>query len=846
MFLRTVEIAFARYQAKGEAAALAIVFDRTAPELLRLARHLAHDVTQAEDLVQATFLTAMESPSSHESGRPVLPWLCGILANHARSTRRQARRKPEPSRLRGDNVQDVHEEALALELHEEVREAVAQLPEVYRPVIRLWLEHGLEAHEIAATLERPAGTVRAQVTRGMEQLRRILPAGLAGATAIAVGTGQGLAAVRKEVLAACSGTSSGLVSTLALGGLMMLHHKLLAAIAAMFLGLLTWFVWPAPEASPELLAAANGSAPPLAEAAAGDQESPAATSEPNNEERQAAPVPNVAEPAIAKPAPDTVLVVVLRDKQSGDALPGYAIALRSRDSLQQFGNLPNYQRTNQRGEARFENASPGETWIELGRQGHIAVIDVPVAKTTRHQVDLEPTGTISGTVRGPDGQPVAAASVLIINNSMRPPVLTTTDLAGRFTIAHARALTIQARHPSFVPSLATPAKATPGSDTLLDLTLGVAGRAIRGVVRRHSGEALPHASIAVMPASARKIHPYSQDKPKQMALWVRTDAEGRFETTEIAPDEYLVFVVPREQDLTPTSASVNTADHDGFVELRLLEPTVVTGRIVQDGKVATDVRITVFPEQPTHDVGYLLNLAGLRTCTLNEDGTFHITGVIPGRLCIRAMRGMQTIAETRMDLAAGQTIDWQPSLAANRQLRLQVRCDAELPPNLFAMIYNGVDGAAPVMAPIDKNGNTSADIAATGGLQIKLVIMKDGRNLTCLATFDDVQPSTNELQFELRAAQLPVGTIRGRLIDDVQAPVTATTISIMRLNKPGLFVMQEVTTKADGTFSLGPVPAGVYSLRTGPITKPNLLRTVTVTSAGDEDLGDVKQGDAND
>jgi hypothetical protein len=68
----------------------------------------------------------------------------------------------------------------------------------------------------------------------------------------------------------------------------------------------------------------------------------------------------------------------------------------------------------------------------------------------------------------------------------------------------------------------------------------------------------------------------------------------------------------------------------------------------------------------------------------------------------------------------------------------------------------------------------------------------------------------------------------------------------MRLNKPGLFVMQEVTTKADGTFSLGPVPAGVYSLRTGPITKPNLLRTVTVTSAGDEDLGDVKQGDAND
>ena len=49
MFLRTVELAFARFQAKGEAKALAIVFDRTAPELLRVARHLASQPSDAED-----------------------------------------------------------------------------------------------------------------------------------------------------------------------------------------------------------------------------------------------------------------------------------------------------------------------------------------------------------------------------------------------------------------------------------------------------------------------------------------------------------------------------------------------------------------------------------------------------------------------------------------------------------------------------------------------------------------------------------------------------------------------------------------------------------------------------
>ena len=52
---------FARFCRHGDAAALGAVFDATATELLRIACHLAGNRADAEDLVQRTFLAAIES-----------------------------------------------------------------------------------------------------------------------------------------------------------------------------------------------------------------------------------------------------------------------------------------------------------------------------------------------------------------------------------------------------------------------------------------------------------------------------------------------------------------------------------------------------------------------------------------------------------------------------------------------------------------------------------------------------------------------------------------------------------------------------------------------------------------
>ena len=54
---------FLRFVASGDSQALAAVFDDTAPVLLRIALRLAGNLPDAEDLVQETFVAALESNS---------------------------------------------------------------------------------------------------------------------------------------------------------------------------------------------------------------------------------------------------------------------------------------------------------------------------------------------------------------------------------------------------------------------------------------------------------------------------------------------------------------------------------------------------------------------------------------------------------------------------------------------------------------------------------------------------------------------------------------------------------------------------------------------------------------
>lgn len=227
---------FDRWRARGDADALARVFDARAPALMRSAVHLVGDVNTAEDLVQETFLTALRRADHYDVARPIERWLGGILARHAQEVRREARRtvpRELPERWHEHTPLD---DALSAEERELVARALDRLSEPYRSAAVLHVTHGLSAPEIAHVLERSPGAVRVQLHRAREILRATLPIGMAGALALMSTPARGLEMVRNQVLedAARLAPAAGAGGAL-LGGAIAMKKVVLSAVVLLVL-----------------------------------------------------------------------------------------------------------------------------------------------------------------------------------------------------------------------------------------------------------------------------------------------------------------------------------------------------------------------------------------------------------------------------------------------------------------------------------------------------------------------------------------------------------------------------------------------------------------------------------
>jgi RNA polymerase sigma-70 factor (ECF subfamily) len=253
---------FRRWCRHGDTRALGELFDSAGPRLLKLAIHLAGDIGEAEDLVQATFLVAIEQRASVDPTRPVMPWLSGVLANKARAHLRQAARAIDPERLVARAEPDAAQPLEHRELDGAVAKAIDRLGEPYRQVLVLRLRHGLEVGDIAHVLERDSGTVRVQLHRGLGKLRELLPAALATSLFLGLVTSRGLAAVRAQVLREGAAAAAAISSTSTLGGLILTKQVLIAAAAAAVIAAFSLFPRPSggvaiPGAAPEQQARAT-------------------------------------------------------------------------------------------------------------------------------------------------------------------------------------------------------------------------------------------------------------------------------------------------------------------------------------------------------------------------------------------------------------------------------------------------------------------------------------------------------------------------------------------------------------------------------------------------------------
>jgi RNA polymerase sigma-70 factor, ECF subfamily len=154
-----------------------------------MALQLTRNPSDAEDLVQDTYVKAWKGFDSYIPGRPFLNWLLRIMQRAYLDSRRRDNpiRKAEslhsmisPS---DGEVQELpiadtgpgpDEEMLHQEFRAELYDALAQLPEVYRTAIVMCDLDEMSYSEIADLQKTTIGTVRSRIHRGRRLLREII------------------------------------------------------------------------------------------------------------------------------------------------------------------------------------------------------------------------------------------------------------------------------------------------------------------------------------------------------------------------------------------------------------------------------------------------------------------------------------------------------------------------------------------------------------------------------------------------------------------------------------------------------------------------------------------------
>jgi RNA polymerase sigma-70 factor (ECF subfamily) len=612
---------FARYRRHGDMRALAEVFDRTAPEIWRVAAHLARDRHLAEDAVQATFVVAIESRMRWDPEQRVLPWLLGILVNQVRTLTRTRPSSNDIEQLTATHA-DPAAVAAARDDDARVQQAIGRMPGTLRPVVERFLLHGETPAQIAHGLRLRPGTTRMRLHRGLHLLRRLLPAGMSSAVVARALPAASLAAMRSAVLAHGTRVTGGgvLVSGTAATAAML---KLALAAAGVLAVVGITAVWPwdaAAPLAPSLTATHAGSstAQPMPESDA--------TERPHAAVAQEGPA-TVAD-AVRTPVPDAAPSVRVRVLDAaGRAVAGARVFACDPD-WREGAATPSHlaATTAPGGEAEF--AMPAHTVIVVAADGHAPHQSERAADARTHTAVLAGARSLAGIVRV-DGRAPAQPQSLSITGFRDPSSLwcaaaraalrsiewsdsrmrVTTDAGGEFTafgLAPGETVTITAplslRRVDAVAGSKTPEfhAVTPALQLLLDLSTApaITGR----VVARK--DAAPAAAAGDLAAYGKAIANTSFAVAAQFNLQVtfHRDNGGR-RVVRLDVQDGAPFRVPFDDD-DVAGATVEVREGNGFGSTTLLEHKVDR------------------PLRSSHDVGDLVvdvrsRVLRLRVCDRN-------------------------------------------------------------------------------------------------------------------------------------------------------------------------------------------------------------------------------------
>lgn len=559
-------------------------FESHEAQLRRFARRFAPTPQEEEDAVQDTWVSAIERPPERWTNSE--GWLRTVLRFSLLRRRRQEmqRRSREHRVARLERIESDGEFGTDELLR--VQEVVGSLAEPYRTVLRMRYFESLSIAQISERLGRPAGTVKSQLKRGLERVRREY--GLAPELPH-FGARQGLVLAFLGWLRRTTGRTAWARPAF-------LVLALVATVTGVYLS--------GTESS-----RAGPSLPSLAVARPGGAvQTPRVADAP---ERAALPTPS---------APGPVTTAGLRIRAAGpDGEPVSALALELRRLADRLAASAAERvrrvQTGEDGEVILDELAPGP-WRVVPVRGRALTVELEAGLVSTLSLDVPQGYDLAGRVVDLEGRPKAHASIWLSvpGDPADGRLAFETDAHGEFELHGLDATSWlgaewEDLEPSKILCVGELVERKSGDD--FELRLGQPTKTIVGSVVDVRGRPLAGArvtnSVRQLPEPLERGLQARDLRPAPRS--VETDAEGAFRIVSIGSQ--LVVEAPGH---APWQGRVQAGpDPEVLVRVRLTEGTRLAGEVVDsDGRPLAGGRIRLSFPPPLH----------ARELLADEDGRF--------------------------------------------------------------------------------------------------------------------------------------------------------------------------------------------------------------------------------
>ena len=159
----------------GDERAFQELVDRHKDLVFALIARTVQDRSRAEDLAQDVFLRVHRGLPYFRGEARLSTWIYRIVANVCLQDHGRTPKTAPLDEERGNSALAAADRQFTdLEVRDRLEKAIARLPANYRLLVAAHYLRGVQYEELAEALQLPLGTVKTQLYRAKQQLRRLL------------------------------------------------------------------------------------------------------------------------------------------------------------------------------------------------------------------------------------------------------------------------------------------------------------------------------------------------------------------------------------------------------------------------------------------------------------------------------------------------------------------------------------------------------------------------------------------------------------------------------------------------------------------------------------------------